>query len=293
MRWLLALLFIPVCHVQADSVGVAACLQRLSNSGQQNIDISADCPALVHYIQPLDQTEFRADLPVFMSRSQLEFLHNSFQRQSPHQAVQYNNLTSLLDLIRTPDKVESEWEWWKAFMNWLKSLDTSDYESEFQWLKQFLESINFTPEAAQSTFYVLLALLVLTALWMVLNELYQIGVFRRLFQRGANPSLAEHPTASADQNGKPFSTLSPRQKINHQLQQALNFLVQKQYIPCDASLTYRQVAKRLSNQKNAKSSAFSHLVSYSEPCLYSPQDCTDSQVNECHQLLNSLLEKTE
>ncbi len=281
-----------VLSAQAKADPLQACLSFARQQNNSKLHLQKDCPALSKALK--DQgllTAFEPPLLDEINLAQLEFLADSNHSLRESSSIRQAGLDQLLATILITESKDNQAQWWQAFLNWLDNLKTGDHESEYQWLLHFMEKIKPSEQAIRIFIYSSIALLVASAIWIVVSELYIAGFFA-FGRNGKRQLLIRQKPVQKQATPPPFqhlTELAPHRQIAVLLEQVIDALVERKIIPHDLSLTHRQMLRYIGEQNGDP--AFAHLVHTAEPVLYGNQP-VDAQVlsqyrRDAQALLNS------
>lgn len=271
MRGLALLLCCLALSAQAKVDPWQTCLNLSKQRDSQQVHFKKDCPALYKELDSQGLLKV-AEPPLLdkVSLAQLQFIAASRQLRGAD-AIRQDGLEQLLAGILTAEKSDPQAEGWQAFLKWLDSLQTGDYEQEYQWLLRLFKAIKPSEQAVLIFIYGSMAMLVLSALWLVLSELYAAGFFaagkngRRVLP-GKSPG--QHRLKLSSPNRQDLDGLSEALQLAALLEQAIAVLVERNAIPSDASLTHQQMLRSIRQQASSLAPLFARLISVAEPILY-------------------------
>lgn len=271
MRGLALLLCCWLLPAQAKVEPWQTCLNLSKQRDNQQVHLKKDCPALYKELDSQGLLKV-AEPPLLdkVSLAQLQFIADARQIRGA-EAIRQDGLEQLLAGILTAEKTDPQAEWWQAFLKWLDSLQTGDYEQEYQWLLRLFKAIKPSEQTVLIFIYGAMATLVLSALWLVLSELYAAGFFAgRKDRRRASPkkSSGQHSLTLSSPNRQDLDGLSEALQLAALLEQAIAVLVERNAIPSDASLTHRQILRSIRQQATGLAPLFAGLISVAEPILY-------------------------
>lgn len=259
------------------------------------IDLKKDCPSLYKSLQQqglIAATEPKLNARV--SEWQLEFLTGINQPQKQATQLNRDGLDKLLAGIMVSKTPETEADLWRAFLKWLDSLKTGDYESEYKWFMDMLAKIIPSEQAIRYFFNTVMLLLVLLSGWFILHECYRAGLFQKITGKSLI-SKGKRIGASGDNTSilKKFPTrdLAPKQQIAELLEQVILHLVESKVVPADANLTLRQMLAYVGKQSSDMRQAFAQLVNQAEPVLYGDRPVDAQMLDRYWQDAQQLLGK--
>jgi hypothetical protein len=272
MRTLCLILFCLTITEQVLADEVQTCLGIVREHLGVSRDLRKDCPDLFDALQSQNMLEsFEPPLQDGVSVTQLEFLADRTQSLHNPSPINQNGLTQLLSGILIAESADPQLDWQKALLDWLDSFKAVDYETEYPWLIRLLTAIKHLEGTMQLFFYGLISLLVIISAWMVINELFLAGFFAKLLGKQSAMAQVETSKPSVFQAiiaQQPIRDLPPKQQIASLLEQAVLSLAERNLIPRDLTLTYRQIERYISQQNQALQPSFAKLVHEAEPILY-------------------------
>jgi hypothetical protein len=273
---------------QANQGSFQSCLDIAKHQVNQEVDLQKDCPELFDEFQKQGlimavELTSTGKVSVWQLGLLAEFTHPAGRLGQLDQ----NGLGQLIAGIMTTESTDPEREWWQAILKWLDGLKTGDYESEYQWLVRFLSKIKPSEQAIRLFFYGSIALLVLISLGLVINESYRAGIFDKLLGNKRLPKPA--------QTGRMVNanSMMSKQQLATLLEQVLNRLIDTQMIPCDPSLTYRQLMPYLNQQTGGLDGIFVRLVNEAEPILYGNRPANAQMFHRYQGEIQKLLGKSK
>jgi len=273
MRVLVLLLCCWTLPVQAKLDPWQACLNLAKQHDKHQVHLKKDCPALFKELDSQGLLKVaEPPLPDQAGLAQLQFIAAGNQLQGAD-AINRDCLEQLLAGILSAEKTDPQAEWWQAFLKWLDSLQTGDYEQEYQWLLRLFKAIKPSEQTVLIFIYGSMAMLVLSALWLVLSELYGAGFFasRKNGQQTLPEKSSRQYSLTLAPNRQNPPGLTEELQIAALLEQAIVLLVERNVIPADASLTHRQMLRYVLRHTSDLAPPFARLVTVAEPVIYGGQ----------------------
>lgn len=195
------------------------------------------------------------------------------------------------------DLQASQVTWWDRLLDWLRSRFRPEEKESGGWLYQWLDELASHQTAMRIIGYTLFGLVVLAALWIVINELMAAGVFGERWQRRLRSPVTgagdpSHPLSLADvEAGDPFNRPSLLLLL------LINTLAKSHDRVVDASVTHRELASRVALDDHAQRSTFARLLGCAERVRYAatlpPRAEVDEVVLDARRLLESLTPPAE
>jgi hypothetical protein len=284
VRSLILLICCLSLSVQAAQDALQPCLELAKQQTQHKLNLAKDCPDLLQALK--DQWLYTTVVPSLendISLAQLEFLANSQHSLQNARSFQKTDLDQLLADILVTETQNSQWEWWKTFLKWLDSLKADEYEDEFQWLIRFMQTIKPSEQTMQFFIYGTIGLLVIASAWLVISELKVAGFFAKLTGKrkvSLEQKLDLEQVVPVVAHQIAIHQLPPHQQIAVLLEQVIKMLMERELVPADATLTYRQIVYYLSQHAVTSEPTVAHLVQSAEPILYGNRPVAAQTLND-------------
>lgn len=169
------------------------------------------------------------------------------------------------------DTQAAEVTWWDRLREWLRGRLQPDAEDPPLWLFKWLDELSKHETAVRITGYVLFALIVLTAGWVVFNELRASGVFGTRAQRLARSAAADAQRTAQALTLDDLERSDPANRPSLLLTLLMGALSRRQDRTLDVSYTHRELAARVSLESDWQRSAFGQLLRCAERVRYAPE----------------------
>lgn len=221
----------------------------------------------------------------------LRALLGSFRR--PPAGVGRFDFAALPELLARTLQVEPTppVSWWQRFKDWLAQKLRGSSESEYRWLSEFLKSLDPPEWLADLVLRASVAVVLLLALAVVVNELRAANP-RSWLQRRSRRQRAGSVSAAigaARLAWKDVTSLPPGQQPAALLRLVLQELIARGLLPDDQSLTNRELLARLGAAARAHAAAFSELAAASDAVLFGNRMVAAAQLAPLHQAAQTIV----
>jgi hypothetical protein len=248
-------------------------------------DIESQCPELKSI---LEHSPYAAWFPEQWWHSQLstgsltELQAHIAHESAAHEArtLDISGVGAALESLET-DRRASKVTWWDRLREWLRSRLKPEEEEPPTWLFKWLDELGRHEMALRIIGYSLYGLIVIAALWIVINELRAAGVFgagarRRARAAGALASArAKHELTLAD-----VESSDPANRPSLLLTLLLAALARREDRMIDDSTTHRELATRVTLTDSAQRMTFGRLVRCAERVRYGATLPTRGEIDE-------------
>ncbi len=309
---LLGLLFsalaLPVARASADADARAdeigrrldRCLSTL-NAGAEPVPpyrrliLEEVCPGLAQSVAALPAAgSLSQPLDLQTTPDQLRDLRallGSFR--SPPAGVERFDLAALPELLARTLEVEPKppVSWWQRFKDWLAQKLRGSGESDYRWLTQFLKSLDPPEWLADLILRASVAVILLLALAVVVNELRTANLSTWLQRRSRMQRAGRVPAAAgaAKLAWKDVTNLPPAQQPAALLRLVLQELIERGLLPDDQSLTNREMLARLGAAARAHAAAFAELAAAADAVLFGNRLVVAAQLAPLHQAAHAIV----
>lgn len=269
---LLFILISLISPVLAADTEIQECYQKAQQENRQLVNLKEQCPRVYHSLQKRGVTPaLDASLPDNITLAQLKFLHTSALVPVNSRTLDESGLDRLLAGILIDQQHDDQSTWWKQFLEWLNSFKPEKYESEFGWLMKFLEAITPSEQVARIIMYIVFGITLLSAIGMVIWELYMNGVFSR--QKGNYSKLGNQKVMPVVESKRRLSVeeiqqLAPEMQVVALYNNVISYLIEQAQLPGNPALTNFELQASLRKHKSLAQTAFASLVANVEPVLY-------------------------
>lgn len=255
------------------------------------------CPDLK---QALESSPYAAWLPEEwwssrLSIPALEELREQISREAeapPPGSIDTKGVAAALDSLgedATSDRVS----WWRRFIEWLTGRTQVQSDEPPAWLIRFLQKLGDFEVPLRITAYCLVALLVILAVVVAVNELRAAGVFgprarAARLQRSLEKARREHALSLRDLEG-----LEPTERPSLLLTLIVAALAQRSRLRVDASATHRELLARLVPDSAEQRAQLARLTRCAERVRYSGSPPSGRDIEDAvaggRRLLDSVL----
>ena len=221
----------------------------------------------------------------------LRALLGSFR--SPPAGVERFDLATLPDLLARTLQVEPTppVSWWQRFKDWLAQKLRGSGESDFRWLTQFLNSLDPPEWLADLILRASVAVILLLALAVVVNELRTANLSSWLQRRSRMQRAGRVPAAAgaAKLAWKDVTNLPPAQQPAALLRLVLQEMIGRGLLPDDQSLTNSEMLERLGAAARAHAAAFAELAAAADAVLFGDRMVEAAQLAPLHQAAQAIV----
>lgn len=227
--------------------------------------LSEHCPALARDRAQLDALPLQDPLGEGLTIAQMLDLRAALASAAePPGAARLADPAALGPILESMDTGESSPDLWDRFRAWLLEHLRTDEEPP-GWLVDWLDSVEFDPDTAAFIFKALLVVVVLLALWVVLNELMKADL--RLGGRNARREKSSaRQTASG--GGKAIESISATDQPAALLRRVLDALDRAGIIAVQRAWTNREYASAVRRRLPGAAQAFAALATAAELSVY-------------------------
>jgi hypothetical protein len=242
--------------VEADVLGMPA--------------LEAECPGLEQALIDLGLDPFIADsqwdtigLYGLMS---LQSVEQRYAEPPAAREIQVDSLESILDELQQPAQAEQPLTWFERFKRWLRNLMGQQDAATDSWLSRWLQEHSLSETAQKVLLYAVVALVVLLALAVIVNEVRVARRGRRKRER-THASFAEAsldgPARSLD-----LDAAARNERPSILLQMLVATLVKTGRLQAERSLTHRELAARARFDDPSQRESFRRIAHLAERVVY-------------------------
>jgi len=294
---ILMLLAAPAAFAQSEGSArqvLEECVEALDPDVIGLEDIETTCPDIRVALEELGLTDLVAETQLnVLSRDGLHSilaLVARYQQSPEREAIGSDTLAPVLDSLRKPPVPEQSLSWYERFKRWLReTFDQQETRSgQDSWLTRWLDE-HPLPEIVRSVlFYGSVALVVLLALGIIVNEIRTAtrGRRRKIAYAVANAAEVTReltPAASdVDAGGERPSAL---------LRLLIATLVKTGRLTGAHSLTHRELAKRARFDDSSQRESFQKVAQLAEREVFSGKDLASDDLGEAVRAGRSLDEQ--
>jgi hypothetical protein len=170
--------------------------------------------------------------------------------------------------------------WWQRIKNWLAQKLRGSDKSDYRWLTEFLKSLDPPEWLADIILRASVAVVLLLALAVVVNELRAANLSSWLQRRNRTQRASRVPaTAGASRLAwKDVANLPPGQQSAALLRLVLQELVERGLLPDDLSLTNGEMLVRLGASARAHAPPFGELAAAADAVLFGDRAVAAAQL---------------
>jgi hypothetical protein len=166
--------------------------------------------------------------------------------------------------------------WWDEFRAWFK-IWLSHHSETLTWLDRWLDRIGQSATLVNVISYSLIALVLIAALAIVVNELRASGALRRRRHRTASAARELNPAVASPAEGLEPGALADR--LAELLRMLVRRLVQTRRLKAERSLTHRELVARSVFDNESERAVFAAVAGTAESILYGPNGAAPEQTN--------------
>jgi hypothetical protein len=245
----------------------------------------AELPAAGSLSQPLDQQTTPNQL------HDLRALLGSYR--SPPASVERFDFAALPELLARTLQVEPTppVSWWQRFKDWLAQKLRGSGESDYRWLTEFLKSLDPPEWLADLILRASVAVILLLALAIVVNELRAASLTSWLQRRSRTQrtSRVPAPIGAARLTWKDVTNLPPGQQPAALLRLVLQELIERGLLPDDKSLTNSEMLARLGAAARAHAAPFAELATAADAVLFGSRAVVAAQLAPLHHAAHAIV----
>lgn len=286
----------------ADEVGrrLDRCLNALNAGAEplppyRRLILEEVCPGLTRAV---------AELPAAASLSQplglqttpnqlrdLRALLDSYR--SPPAGVERFDFAALPELLARTLQVEPTppLSWWQRFKDWLAQKLRGSDETDYRWLTEFLKSLDPPEWLADLILRASVAVILLLALAVVVNELRAADLASWLQRRSRTQRANRVPaaTGAARLTWKDVTNLPPGQQPAALLRLVLQALIERGLLPDDQSLTNREMLALLGAAARTPAAPFAELAAAADAVLFGNRVMVAAQLAPLQQAAQAIV----
>lgn len=245
----------------------------------------AELPAAASFSQPLDEQTTLNQLQDL--RALLVTYH------SPPASVVRFDFATLPELLARTLAVEPTppLSWWQRFKDWLAKKLAGSGKPDYRWLTEFLKSLDPPDWLAEVILRVSIAVILLLALAVVVNEL-RAAKLASWLQRRSRTQRASRAPGVNDAGGltwKDVANLPPGRQPGALLCLVLQELIGRGLLPDDQSLTNREMLVRLSVAADVHAAPFAQLAAAADAVLFGNRAIVPAQLSPLHQAAQAIV----
>jgi hypothetical protein len=196
---------------------------------------------------------------------------------------------ALPDILKTLEREQTPQpkSWWDAFRAWLKTWLTH-HSDALTWLDRWLERLEQSMTLVNVITYSLIALVLMAAAAVIVNELKASGSLRRRQSRMA-PAANEPSSAAASSDSGRSEPLAPADRLKALLRMLVSRLLQARRLKTERSLTHRELVAQSIFDDESQRVVFARVAGSAEAILYGPRGAALDQLDKVIQEGQTLL----
>jgi hypothetical protein len=179
------------------------------------------------------------------------------------------------------DRRASKVTWWDRLREWLRSRLKPDEEEPPTWLFKWLDELSRHETALRVTGYALFGLIVIAALWIVINELRAAGVFgARARRRARSAATLASARAARGLTLADVESSDPLNRPSLLLKLLLAAWAKREDRTIDDSTTHGELAARVILEDSSQRMTFGKLLRCAERIRYAATVPTRGEIDE-------------
>lgn len=280
------LLAVPAAFAQSEGSArqvLDECVGTLDSDVVGLEEIEETCPGIRVALEQLGITDLVADSQLsVMSLDQLKGIHALVQRyenEPERAALGVDTLAPVLESLRKPPVPEQSLSWFERFKRWLREIfERQNAQSgDESWLSRWLDEHPLPELVRWGLIYGSIALVVLLALGIIINEV-------RTAARGRRRKSAAEAAGAVDLRGvaglAALDSDVAGDRPSALLRMLIATLVKTGRLNGAHSLTHRELAKRARFDDSTQRESFQKVAQLAEREVFSGQDVTSSDASE-------------
>jgi hypothetical protein len=280
------LLAVPAAFAQSEGSARQVfdeCVARLEPDVIGLEEIEETCPGLRVALEQLGITDLVADNQLStMGIDELKGIHALVQRyehEPERAAIGLDTLAPVLESLRKPPVPEQSLSWFERFKRWLREIfeRQQTQSGDKSWLSRWLDEHPLPELVRWGLIYGSIALVVLLALGIIINEV-------RTAARGRRRKAAAEAADAVDLRGVDGLAASDSDVAGDRpsalLRMLIATLVKTGRLNGAHSLTHRELAKRARFDDSTQRESFQQVAQLAEREVFSGQDVTSSDASE-------------
>ena len=221
----------------------------------------------------------------------LRALLGSFR--TPKASVERFDFAGLPELLARTLQAEPKppASWWQRLKDWLAQKLGGSTGSDYRWLTEFLKSLDPPEWLADLILRISVALILLLALAVVVNELRAADrrSWLRLRSRRHRANAMPAPAGASRLTWKEVINLPPARQPAALLRLVLEELIERGLLPDDQSLTNREMLARLGTAGRAQAAPFAELATAADSALFGNRAVVAAQLGPLHHAAQSIV----
>ena len=181
--------------------------------------------------------------------------------------------------------------WWQRFKEWLAQKLRGSGESDYRWLTEFLKSLDPPDWVADLILRLSVALILLLALAVVVNELRSANLASWLQRRSRRQGASAVPATggAARLTWRDVTHLPAGRQPAALLRLVLEELIERGLLPDDQSLTNQEMLVRLGTAERAHAAPFAALAAAADSVLFGDRAVVETQLAPLHHAAQAIV----
>lgn len=257
------------------------------------IDLAADCPelllSLTDSVWVAKTSLANHEHPSLAQLADLRyFLLGTFNQPEPDRTLDFSPLESILAETLVTDDHDQGQNWWEQLLGWLQQRHKDRDDADFSWLKEWLETFSLPETTAAFVTYSVVALLLLLAAGIIINEVRLARQGRSAFRPHRTVRSGPAGTAPVAADTPPDAQQLPG-KVPELLDICIDYLIRNQRLPEARSSTNREFLRHLLHSGDSAASGFDQLLQQAESVLYGDRQIDTQTLHQCRRQAAALL----
>ncbi len=296
----------PIAWAATDAATAAVgrrldrCLNALDTGAEplppyRRLIVEEVCPGLAQAVSELPAAESLSQpLDLQTTPNQLRDLRALLGSiRSPPAGLERFDFAALPELLARTLQVEPKppVSWWQRLKDWLAQKLRGSGEPDYRWLTEFLKSLDPPEWLADLILRASVAVILLLALAIVVNELRAANLSSWLQRRSRTQRASRVPaTAGASRLAwKDVTNLPPGQQPAALLRLVLQELIERGLLPDDQSLTNREMLAQLGAAARTHATSFAELAAAADAVLFGNREVVAAQLAPLHQAARAIV----
>jgi hypothetical protein len=251
-------------------------------------DLDAACPQLQDALHTLGLEQILYD-GRRLNRDALKDLAKLAEDYGGARPAGAPDVAALPGILKTLEREQAPQpkSWWDAFRAWLRTW-LAHHSDALTWLDRWLERIGQSMTVVNLITYSLIALVLMAAGAVIVNELKTSGSLRR-GRRRMGPAANELNSAAVSSDPEGLGRLSPTDRLKALLRMLVNRLLQSRRLRTERSLTHRELVAQSIFDDESQRLVFARVAGSAEAILYGPRGAAPDELDRVIQEGQTLL----
>lgn len=278
----LILLIGPAAFAQSEGLQrqvLDSCIDSLGPDIVGLEDMEAACPGLEGALQqlgiaalmPKNQDSLLTHDGLINLRSLLE----RYEQPPPRGEVGVDSLHSVLDSLREPVAAERSLSWYERFRRWLREAFDKKEDQANPWLQRWLDDHPMSETVRLALFYGVMALVMLLAVLIVVNEVRAARIGRRKARAANAATDLQNALSSASSDIE-----SRGERASALLRTLIVTLVRTGRLHTAESLTHRELMTRARFDDATQSESFRRVTQLAEREVFSGREPANEDLDD-------------